>query len=98
MFGEVPDETVRHFNILGDSRFVAVRKLGDSFVLEYVYRLERTRDVSRHRLATWGGTSGFEGYDTRSVAWARRDFRGIPLTATFVITQNDSYNHLEDNR
>nr|AVH87301.1 ionotropic receptor 13 [Holotrichia parallela] len=90
----------KNLDILVDSQFYLIQQLPNgTYILHSVYKRSKyMEDFLKNDIALWSSDSGFIYYNDLSAIRNRSDLAGMVVNISYVITNNDSLNHLWDYR
>nr|XP_023021903.1 uncharacterized protein LOC111510234 [Leptinotarsa decemlineata] len=82
-----------------DSRVYLIDEIDNGYHIKLLYKREENCKIfSENDIAKWNPFQGFIRYDEFSIAKTRTDLAGMNMNISFVITDPDTLNHLEDYR
>lgn len=90
--------TIEELAVLPDSNVVIVDFIGDgNCILQQIYKIELTWTNIYENYGFWNKTNGLTDLRSTNVLSRRRkNLKGKVLTASIVLTNNDTINHLTD--
>nr|APC94347.1 ionotropic receptor 1 [Pyrrhalta aenescens] len=103
ILGPISYENLKRYYFRTDSQIFFVEKEeknGDYFYrIKALYKLSAdSSEFIENDLAEWNSKRGFQKYNELSFSRNRTDLKGINLNISYVVTNEDTYNHLEDFR
>nr|ANQ46495.1 ionotropic receptor 3 [Phyllotreta striolata] len=100
MWGVMDRSILDNFYIRLDSRVFIVEKTEtDAYRIESPYKVtENSLEYSMNHVAEWNRIGGFSVYRELSYSRNRSNLMGLNINISYVVTNKDTMNHLEDYR
>lgn len=101
LLGKANNLSIKNLPFIIDSKiFIAERMNSESgYHVKSIYKLTKnSSDFLENDIAKWSTSQGLSYFNELCIPRVRMDFKGSEIRISFVITDKDSYNHLEDYR